>query len=147
MKFLCVSCNTQMKLLKGQAAVSPDEKGSLAIQFECPRCLMVVGMLTNAFETQLVTSLGVEIGGETVSKSKEAASSKCPFSETARQLMAGSEKVKELVWTAQARVRLQNIPSFVQSYAKKGIEQFALERGYHQVNEKCLDEAKEYFDM
>lgn len=142
MKFLCVSCNNQMKLVKNQVAIAPDAKGSLAIQFECPKCLMVVGLLTNPFETQLVTSLGVEIGGQTVKGSK------CPFTETARQAMAGdAAPTEELPWTAQAFVRLQNIPEFVRSYAKKGIEKFALERGYSQVNEKCLDEAKEHFDM
>ncbi|OVE82124.1 hypothetical protein BVY03_02245 [bacterium K02(2017)] len=50
-------------------------------------------------------------------------------------------------WTAQAAVRLENIPSFVRETAKKGIENFALENGYTQVNEKCLDEAKEHFNM
>ena len=69
MKFLCVSCNTQMKLVKTDKAADPDAKGSLSLRFECPECLTEIAMLTNSFETQLVSSLGVEIGGRTVPKS------------------------------------------------------------------------------
>src|SRR5256886_17293915 len=37
--------------------------GTLAATFKCPKCGRVVAMLTNPMETQLVSSLGVEIGG------------------------------------------------------------------------------------
>ncbi len=40
--------------------------GTLAATFKCPKCGRVVAMLTNPMETQLVSSLGVEIGGRTV---------------------------------------------------------------------------------
>ena len=173
MKFLCVSCNTQMKLVKTDKAADPDAKGSLALRFECPECLFEIAMLTNSFETQLVSSLGVEIGGRTVPKSSgdtevrgEVASGseaptagKSPFSQTARDAMvAGSglagngnsspeTGADTIAWTAQARVRLQNIPEFARTMAKMGIEKFAIEKGYEQVTEKCLDEAKEEFGM
>src|SRR5256885_17148118 len=39
--------------------------GTLAATFKCPKCGRVVAMLTNPMETQLVSSLGVEIGGRT----------------------------------------------------------------------------------
>ena len=129
MKFLCVSCNTQMKLVKTDKAAYPDAKGSLTVRFECPECLFEIAMLTNSFETQLVSSLGVEIGGRTVPKSpgdsevREVATGteaptagKCPFSQTARDaMMAGSglaengnsgqvTGVDTIAWTAQARV-------------------------------------------
>ncbi len=172
MKFLCVSCNTQMKLVKTDKAADPDAKGSLSVRFECPECLFEIAMLTNSFETQLVSSLGVEIGGRTVPgvQSGETATSestgteapaagKCPFSQTARDaMMAGSgaagngspgpvTDADSITWTAQARVRLQNIPEFARTMAKMGIEKFAIEKGYDQVNEKCLDEAKVEFGM
>lgn len=59
MKFLCVECDEPMKLERSQG---PDE-GSLTVTFSCPQCGQRVAMLTNPFETQLIRSLGVKVGG------------------------------------------------------------------------------------
>jgi len=61
MKFLCLDCDEPMKL---HGTAGPDE-GSLTVTFRCPECGFRVAMLTNAFETQMVKSLGVKIGGRT----------------------------------------------------------------------------------
>ena len=61
MKFLCLDCDEPMKL---HGTAGPDE-GSLTVTFRCPECGFRVAMLTNAFETQMVQSLGVKIGGRT----------------------------------------------------------------------------------
>lgn len=61
MKFLCVKCDEPMKLERSEG---PDE-GSLTVTFGCSRCGQQVAMLTNPFETQLVRSLGVKVGGRT----------------------------------------------------------------------------------
>jgi hypothetical protein len=58
MKFLCVPCDTPMKL---QTVGSP-EGGSLSVVYSCPECGYEMAMLTNPYETQLVQSLGVRIG-------------------------------------------------------------------------------------
>ncbi len=58
MKFLCVPCDSPMKL----QAVGPPDRGSLSVVYECPECGYEMAMLTNPFETQLVQSLGVRIG-------------------------------------------------------------------------------------
>ena len=58
MKFLCVPCDTPMKL---QTVVPPD-RGSLSVVYACPECGYEIAMLTNAYETQVVQSLGVRIG-------------------------------------------------------------------------------------
>jgi hypothetical protein len=58
MKFLCVPCESAMKL----QTVSPPERGSLSVVYSCPECGYEMAMLTNPFETQLVQSLGVRIG-------------------------------------------------------------------------------------
>ena len=162
MKFLCISCDEQRKLVKTDKELKPDAKGSLSRRYECPDCLIEIAMLTNPFETQLVTSLGVEIGGETVKETGgstvQETESKCPFSKTARDAMVNSgveapgaigspQSAGEMKWTAQAAVRLQNIPEFVRAYAKTGIEKYAVDQGFNQVNEKLLDAAKEHFDM
>src|SRR5215470_16040473 len=59
MKFLCLDCDEPMKL---HSTSGPDE-GSLTVTFRCPECGFRVAMLTNPFETQMVRSLGVKVGG------------------------------------------------------------------------------------
>lgn len=58
MKFLCVPCDTPMRL---QDVGQPDP-GSLSVVYACPACGYEMAMLTNAYETQIVQSLGVRIG-------------------------------------------------------------------------------------
>lgn len=62
MKFLCVECDARMAF--EQRRVPGD--GTLAAVFRCGSCGRSVAMLTNPMETQLVSSLGVEIGGREV---------------------------------------------------------------------------------
>jgi DNA-directed RNA polymerase subunit RPC12/RpoP len=59
MKFVCLDCDEPMKLI---TTAGPDE-GSLAATFRCPECGFRVAMLTNPYETQMVRSLGVKLGG------------------------------------------------------------------------------------
>ena len=58
MKFLCVPCDSPMRL----RATAESEPGSLSVVYECPECGYEMAMLTNAQETQMVRSLGVRIG-------------------------------------------------------------------------------------
>src|SRR5947208_9984780 len=69
MKFLCVPCDSAMKL----QTVAPPERGSLLIVYSCPECGYEIAMLTNAYETQAVQSLGVRIGPESDSKASAEA--------------------------------------------------------------------------
>ena len=50
-------------------------------------------------------------------------------------------------WTGKAEERLEKIPEFVRPMAKMGIEKFAKDKGYAQVDETVLDAAKEEFGM
>ena len=50
-------------------------------------------------------------------------------------------------WTPEAEARLLNIPAFVRPMARTGIERFALDRGWPEVDEKVLDEARDFFGM
>ena len=61
MKFLCVPCDSPMKL----QAIGPPDRGSLSVVYACPECGYEMAMLTNAYETQVVQSLGVRIGPDT----------------------------------------------------------------------------------
>ncbi len=62
MKFLCMPCDEVMAFAERQL---PGD-GTLSVIFTCPACKREMALLTNPMETQLVTSLGVEIGGRTV---------------------------------------------------------------------------------
>ena len=75
MKFLCVPCDTPMKL---QTVVPPD-RGSLSVVYACPECGYEIAMLTNAYETQVVQSLGVRIGPDLGAEAAGTSGSNCPF--------------------------------------------------------------------
>jgi len=139
MKFLCVPCDSPMKL----QSVGPPDRGSLSVVYSCPECGYEMAMLTNAYETQVVQSLGVRIG-------PEVAGGKCPFS----AMIPGSEPALPqpgepipVRWTAAAEARLANIPEFVRPMARTGIERFARERGAVEVDETLLDAARDFFGM
>jgi hypothetical protein len=145
MKFLCVPCDSPMKL----QSVAPPDRGSLSIVYACPECGYEVAMLTNAYETQTVQSLGVKIGpGDAAASAK--AESKCPFGAmipATDQGAAEHAEPKAVTWTAAAAARLNNIPEFVRPMAKTGIERYAREQGASEVDDKILDEAREFFGM
>ncbi|HEX2501553.1 MAG TPA: PCP reductase family protein [Methylomirabilota bacterium] len=59
MKFLCIACDQAMRL---SGTTGPDA-GALTVTFACPACGHRVAMLTNPWETQMVRTLGVKVGG------------------------------------------------------------------------------------
>jgi hypothetical protein len=135
-------------------SVGPPERGSLSVVYSCPACGYEMAMLTNAYETQVVQSLGVRIGssaGQEGDAGGVTASSKCPFS----GMIPGNEGARPgqsaepiaVRWTAAAEARLANIPEFVRPMARTGIEKFAQERGAFEVDDKILDEARDFFGM
>ena len=82
MKFLCVPCDSPMTL----QSIGPPEGGSLSVVYSCPECGYEMAMLTNAYETQIVQSLGVRIGpstalgtGPETAASTGASAGRCPF--------------------------------------------------------------------
>jgi hypothetical protein len=147
MKFLCVPCDSPMKL----QTVGPPERGSLSVVYSCPECGYEMAMLTNPFETQLVQSLGVRIGPEAGASSGASAGAKCPF--TAMMPDGGEARPGQtgepipIRWTSAAEARLANIPEFVRPMARTGIERFARERGAFEVDETILDAARDFFGM
>ena len=164
MKFLCVPCNSPMKL----QTVAPPEGGSLSVVYSCPECGYEMAMLTNPYETQLVQSLGVRIGpdmavgassgasasaGAPVESGAAAASAKCPFPAmmpAVEGTLEGAGHDREPLpvrWTSGAEARLANIPAFVRPMARTGIERFARERGALEVDEQILDAARDFFGM
>jgi Proto-chlorophyllide reductase 57 kD subunit len=155
MKFLCVPCDSPMKL----QTVGPPERGSLSIVYACPECGYEMAMLTNAYETQVVQSLGVRIGPEIDSGASTASGSRCPFSAMVPATEGASEATGHAAstgavaeplpvrWTAAAEARLAKVPEFVRPMARVGIERFAREKGALEVDDKILDAARDFFGM
>jgi len=125
MKFLCVECDQQMAFAERQV---PGD-GTLAATFKCPKCGRVVAMLTNPMETQLVSSLGVEIGGRTVPA--EA------FETVSRIVVSGGP-----IWSSDAQDRLARVPSFVRGMVKKIYGDYARERGITEITPAVMDTAR-----
>lgn len=65
MKFVCLNCETYMSFEK----VEKPAEGSLGVFFACPSCEAKFSMVTNPGETQMVSSLGVQLGGRTTEAS------------------------------------------------------------------------------
>jgi hypothetical protein len=138
-------------------SVAPPERGSLSVVYACPECGYEMAMLTNAYETQVVQSLGVRIGpdagGGTASASGMSAAEpgKCPFPSMipaqGEPFDAAQGKPIPVRWTPAAEARLANIPEFVRPMARTGIERFARERGAVEIDEKILDAARDFFGM
>lgn len=168
MKFVCVLCDTQMKL---EETTGPVE-GSLSVTFACPSCAHRIALLTNPEETQLVRALDVKIGGRSsapepwefvrtmlaakregalegtgdvaareegsTASAELGAGPRCPFSAVANR----AAEAASLTWDPAAEQRLERVPDFIRPMARQGIERFAVERGYERITEKVMDEAR-----
>ena len=147
MKFLCVPCDSPMTL----KTVGPPEGGSLSIVYSCAECGYEMAMLTNAYETQMVQSLGVRIGPATTAAAPGTSGARCPFT----AMIPGSEEARPVPaseppavrWTAAAEARLEKVPEFVRPMARTGIERFARDKGAPEVDETILDAARDFFGM
>jgi predicted RNA-binding Zn-ribbon protein involved in translation (DUF1610 family) len=131
MKFLCVECDQQMAF--GERQLPGD--GTLAATFKCPKCGRVVAMLTNPMETQLVSSLGVEIGGRTVP---------AEAFEMINTMTAGQPDgpTAGLAWSSDAQERLARVPTFVRGMVKRIYADYAKERGIAEITPAVMDSAR-----
>ena len=160
MKFLCLDCDEPMKL---HSTAGPDE-GSLTVTFRCPECGFRVAMLTNPFETQMVKSLGVKVGGASepaqpfqhITSSMagarvdafegdpptpaDATGRGCPFGAMLND--QSGETMVGVAWSAEAEARVERIPSFIRPMARKAIERFAEAQGHPVITEAVMDEAR-----
>jgi DNA-directed RNA polymerase subunit RPC12/RpoP len=165
MKFLCLDCDEPMKL---HTTEGPHDD-SLTVVFRCPECGFRVAMLTNPFETQLVRSLGVKVGGRTTpvapfehvrasladarpdafevtsGQPDEPAGPGCPFEAMVNET-AGAEAAL-VAWTAEAESRLERVPAFIRPMARKAIERYAEGKGYATVTGDVMDEARGVMGM
>ena len=173
MKFLCLDCDEPMKLHETRG---PDE-GSLSVTFRCPECGFRVAMLTNPFETQLVKSLGVKVGGRTAPATpfehlRSAMADQRPDAfvpapgDTGRAVAATDDasspgcpfaaalaseqalaQTSAVPWDASAEARVDRIPAFIRPMARRAIERYAEGKGYPTITEAVMDEARGVMGM
>ena len=171
MKFLCIDCDTAMKFKD----VTRPEQGSVTAVFECPDCFTEIAMFLNPWETQMLKSLDLQLGGsnqtaqpmQMVRSQLETAKTtpmpstvpadsapgesteggKCPFTAVISEAFEEkSEPEPEgLTWTAEALERLERIPAFVRPMAKMGIESFAKDNGHTEITGEVMDAARGNF--
>ena len=150
MKFLCVPCDEVMPFAERQV---PGD-GTLVAVFRCPSCEREMAMLTNPYETQLVSGLGVKIGGRTVPEQPmellrtnlEGARPDAFVEADARPAaatLAGDVPIAvRLTWNPDALDRLERVPSFVRGMVKRIYADWARERGIGEMTPEVMDRAR-----
>ena len=162
MKFLCLDCDNVMEFAERQL---PGD-GTLAAVFKCGSCDHEVAMLTNPMETQLVSSMGVKIGGREVpAQPMELArtsleggrddafvlSEDIPLAPGQSALAPGEPATggegtdagePTAVWTSEASARLERVPSFVRGMVKRIYTDWAREKGVSEITPESMDRAR-----
>ncbi|MDX1673373.1 MAG: PCP reductase family protein [Longimicrobiales bacterium] len=143
MKFLCVDCDHVMDF--SDRDIPGD--GTMAALFTCGRCGREVAMLTNPMETQLVSSLGVKVGGREVpgqpmelTRTQVADGRDDAFDDAAAP--SSSEAPIRVTWSDDAVERLQQVPSFVRGMVKRIYTDYARERGIDSITPAVMDRAR-----
>jgi hypothetical protein len=136
MKFLCVACNQAMRF--GDHQLPGD--GTMAVALACPACGREVLMLANPLETQMVSTLGIPVGGSPLPESPldpAAPLAGAPERAAPDQLAAG-----RVFWSPEADTRLAQVPSFVRGMVKRIYSDYAKERGIGTITPAVMDRAR-----
>lgn len=140
MKFLCVDCDAQMTFEERQV---PGD-GTFAAAFACPSCGRRIAMLANPMETQLVSALGVEIGGRTLESApleltRSALADASPMTEPVER----QQRPARPRWSEGANARLERVPSFVRGMVKRLYSEYAIERSIEEITPEVMDRARQ----
>ena len=148
MKFLCLECDTLMQYEDRQ---QPDD-GTFAAAFACPGCGRRIAMLANPMETQLVSALGVRIGGRTLDEQpmELVRSTVVTPPDAFREEPAPSARpdtplpapAARPVWSAAALERLSHVPSFVRGMVKRIYTDYAVDHGIAEITPEVMDRAR-----
>ena len=142
MKFLCLQCDAQMAFSERQ---QPGD-GTFAAAFTCPSCGRAVALLANPMETQLVSALGVRIGGSELEAE--------PMAHTRAAVAARPDAFVEAPpppgrprWSPEAQERLGHVPAFVRGMVKKIYGEFAADHGIAEITPEVMDRARRELGM
>ena len=140
MKFLCLDCDQQMTFAERK---EPGD-GTFAASFTCPTCGRSVAMLANPMETQLVSALGVRVGGRELDEQpmefvrKNVVGRDDAFADRPE----GTPAPGRPVWSTEAEERLARVPGFVRGMVKKIYGEYAADRGIAEITPAVMDQAR-----
>lgn len=144
MKFLCLECDAQLTFTKRQ---QPGD-GTFAAAFVCPRCGRRIALLANPMETQLVSSLGVRIGGsELEPRPMELTRAAAVTRDGAFQEADTAGADRRPRWSSDAQLRLGQVPRFVRGMVKKIYGEYAAEHGIAEITPEVMDRARTELGM
>ena len=139
MKFLCIPCDAVMDFAERQL---PGD-GTMAAVFACPACGREIAMLTNPMETQLVSGLGVKVGGRTV-PAQPLELTRASVANGGADVFEEAEPARPLrvAWSPEAVERLANVPSFVRGMVKRIYTDYAREHDIAEITPAVMDRAR-----
>lgn len=143
MKFLCMPCDAVMEFAERQL---PGD-GTMAAVFVCPGCNREMALLTNPMETQLVSGLGVKVGGRTVPQ-QPLELTLGALADGRADTLAGSDAdappatQRRVEWSDEANTRLAQVPSFVRGMVKRIYTDYAREHGIEIMTPATMDRAR-----
>ena len=145
MKFLCIPCDEQMETQTD--GIMPTESKSIALKFKCKKCDHTIAMLTNKFETEFVSKIGVELGGASEVSKSPFGMVGSTLSEAKEELSQGTPSEEDLTWTDEAKERISRVPFFVRNMAKKTVVSYALENGITVIDAEVMDHVRNKVGM
>ncbi len=142
MKFLCIGCDEVMGFVERQL---PGD-GTLAAVFSCKTCGREMAMLTNPMETQLVSSMGVKIGGREV-RAQPLEATRSGLEGGRREAFREAEpparrRPPPVEWSPEAVERLGRVPGFVRGMVKRIYTDYAREREIRTLTPEVMDTAR-----
>jgi len=137
MKFLCIDCDAQMSY---QERRQPGD-GTFAAAFACPSCGRRIAMLANPMETQLVSSLGVQIGGRVLDEQPMELVRSTLDGRADAFVDDGAVRARP-AWSADAVERLSRVPAFVRGMVKRIYTDYAVERAITDITPDVMDRAR-----
>jgi Proto-chlorophyllide reductase 57 kD subunit len=137
MKFLCIGCDEVMGFAERQL---PGD-GTMAAVFTCPGCGHEMAMLTNPMETQLVSSLGVRVGGRAVPE-QPMELTRTGVTDGREHAFAEADVRVPVTWDDEATERLSRVPSFVRGMVKRIYADWAKDNGFAVITTDLMDRAR-----
>lgn len=127
----------------------PDD-GTLTVVFGCPGCGREMALLANPYESQLVRSLGVKVGGRTVPEqpmelmrgSLEGGRPEAFNDSTPLAREDAASRGPGPVWSPGALERLERVPSFVRGMVKRIYVDWARQHGISEFTPEVMDRAR-----
>lgn len=138
MKFLCLRCDETMVFEERQL---PGD-GTMGVVFRCASCGSEVAMLANPMETQLVSSMGVKIGGRTVPDQPLELTRSFLAEGRDDAILEDAHAPAGVVWSEDANLRLAQVPSFVRGMVKRIYTDYARERRIATITPAVMDRAR-----